>query len=86
MNVLELTATGEGGFLGTVSATCHYTQEADTSSGVYDNIGWCTWRDGDGDLLFESWEGSAVDSSAALFGTGPTLSAAQASSPAPLVC
>ena len=70
MNVLELTATGEGGFLGTVSATCHYTQEADTSSG-------CTITSAGARGVMATAicfrEGSAVDSSAALFGTGQLI-------------
>jgi len=70
MNVLELAATGAGGFLGTTSATCHYTQEEDARSGAYRNVGWCAWRGGDGDLLFESWEGGATNGGATLFGTG----------------
>jgi hypothetical protein len=70
MNVLELTTTERGGFLGASKATCHFAHEEDTRSGAYKNVGWCAWRDGDGNLIFEPWEGSASSATAILFGTG----------------
>ena len=70
MNLLELTTTGEGGFLGTTRATCHFTQEKNTTSGAFKNMGWCTWRDGAGNLLFEAWEASWADAAETGFGTG----------------
>lgn len=70
MNQLELTTVHGADFLGTTKADCHYSREEDTSSGAYRNVGWCTWRDRDGDQIFESWEGTASDAAATLFGAG----------------
>ena len=70
MKRLELTAVHGADFLGTTKADCHYTREEDTNSGAYRDVGWCTWRDHDGDQIFESWEGTAADAAATLFGTG----------------
>ena len=70
MNLLELTMREEAAFLGTTKAACHYTREEDTTSGAYTNTGWCAWRDKDGDLIFEQWEGSAAGGDAVLIGSG----------------
>ena len=70
MNALELTTQEDAAFLGTTRAACQYTREEDTTSGAYTNTGWCAWRDKDGGMLFENWEGSAAGGDAVLIGSG----------------
>jgi hypothetical protein len=73
MRTFELTAIDGTSLAGAMTALCHQNKEEDTgtpSGFSYD--AYCTWRDGDGDLIFESYDGGAGpdDTGPVTFGSG----------------
>ena len=53
----ELTAVDGTGFAGATKAMCHQDQVEDTTvSGSSTTRGFCTWRGGDGDPIFETYD------------------------------
>ena len=72
MRTHELTAVAGTSFVGATKALCHQTKDEDTSvSGGWSSQGRCTWRDADGDLIFETYNGGAPPNGGpVVFGSG----------------
>jgi len=68
----ELTAIAGTSFVGATNALCHQTEDEETSAaGGTDYDGYCTWRDADGDLIFETYNGYAPPNGGPVeFGSG----------------
>jgi hypothetical protein len=71
MRVHELTAIEGTSFVG-ATKICHQNAEEGTGvSGGSTYQGFCTWRDGDGDLIFETYDGGAPSNGGpVVFGSG----------------
>ena len=74
MRTFELTAIDGTSLAGAATALCHQVKiedKTDTPS-TFDYDAYCTWRDADGDLIFESYNGGAGpdDNGKVTFGSG----------------
>ena len=74
MRTFELTAIDGTSFAGAATALCHQIKVEDETStpSTFSYDAYCTWRDGDGDLIFESYNGGAGpdDDGQVVFGSG----------------
>jgi hypothetical protein len=73
MRTFELTAMEGTSLAGATTALCHQNKEEDTSlPGGFSYDAFCTWRDIDSDLIFETYNGGAGpdDTGHVTFGSG----------------
>jgi hypothetical protein len=72
MRTHELTAIDGTSLAGATSALCHQNKEEDTTlAGGWSYEAFCTWRDGNGDLIFETYNGGTPPNGGPVtFGSG----------------
>jgi hypothetical protein len=70
---LVVTAAATGSVLDKMVASCISSGETDTASGAFKMQGWCTFKDADGDAIYESVEESSPTFTATATGTGKLL-------------
>lgn len=77
MRRFELTAIDGTSFVGTTKALCNQikTEDGSTTPSSFSYEAYCTWKDGNGDLIFEAYNGgaSSENSGPATFGSGLIL-------------